>query len=274
MKKIFKFIPIYFIYIWLIFFAIFPLSLMFIISFFTKNSINLFSLPLTFNNYKELFLPIFAKIFFKSLFIALLTTILCLTIAYPFSYILVKSKYQSLLLIFIIIPFWTNSLIRTYSLIAIFKCKGIINNVLFYLHIIKTPLHILYSNYAVLIGLVYNLLPFMVLPLFTNMKHFNFELIDAAKDLGANKWVVFYYIFLPNTIPGIISGCLLVFLPSMTLFYIPNILGGAKSMLLGNFIQNQFLSLENWPKGSATNIILSIFSIIIFIFYHYKNNKK
>nr|WP_019216494.1 ABC transporter permease [Legionella tunisiensis] len=199
--------------------------------------------------------------------ISLVTTGCCLLIAYPFSYLLVKSKHQSLLLLLIIIPFWTSSLVRTYSLIAILKSKGIINAILLKLHLIDTPLALLYSNFAVISGLVYNLFPFMVLPIFTNMERFDFKLIEAAKDLGANKWAIFFRVFLPNTASGIIAGCLLVLLPAMTLFYIPNVLGGARSILLGNLIQDQFLVLENWPQGAATSVILTVLLLILLIIY-------
>ncbi|KGP62198.1 spermidine/putrescine ABC transporter permease [Legionella norrlandica] len=263
---------LYLLYFWLIVFCFIPLLIVFIASFLSKDSMHLVSLPLTLENYTVLFTPVFAKILFRSLLIACITTLLCLLIAYPFSYLMIKSKHQSILLLLIIIPFWTSSLIRTYSLIAILKYKGILNAILLKLHWIETPLPLLYTNFAVIIGLVYNLFPFMVLPIFTNMERFDFRLIEAAKDLGANKWSIFTRVFLPNTAPGILSGCLLVLLPAMTLFYIPNILGGARSILLGNLIQNQFLVLGDWPEGSATSVVLtSMLLILMFVFRRQKS---
>lgn len=258
---------LYLTYTWLFIFSFIPLGLVLIASFLSRNSSHLVSLPFTLTNYTALLTPVFAKIFFRSLLIAFVTTGCCLLIAYPFSYLLVKSKHQSLLLLLIIIPFWTSSLVRTYSLIAILKSKGIINAILLKLHLIDTPLALLYSNFAVISGLVYNLFPFMVLPIFTNMERFDFKLIEAAKDLGANKWAIFFRVFLPNTASGIIAGCLLVLLPAMTLFYIPNVLGGARSILLGNLIQDQFLVLENWPQGSATSVVLTVLLLILLIIY-------
>lgn len=254
-------------------FGFIPLSFVLIASFLSNDSIHLLNLPFTLGNYLALLTPVFAKIFLRSLFIALLTTGACLLLAYPFSYLLVKSKRQSLLLLLILIPFWTSSLVRTYALMAILKAKGIINGILLKLHLIDAPLSLLYSNFSVTIGLIYNLFPFMVLPIFTNMERFDFKLIEAAKDLGANRLAIFFQVFLPNTAAGIISGCLLVLLPAMTLFYIPNVLGGARSILLGNLIQDQFLVLENWPQGSATSILLSLILCILLFFYRRQNKE-
>ncbi|MFA5960125.1 MAG: ABC transporter permease subunit [Tatlockia sp.] len=259
------------LYLWLIAFGFIPLCLVFAVSFLSQNATHLVDLPVTLHNYAELFSPVFLKIFARSLLIALITTFLCLLLAYPFSFLLVKSKHQSLLLLLIIIPFWTSSLIRTYSLIALLKTKGLVNVLLLKFHLIDAPLSLLYSNFAVIIGLVYNLFPFMVLPIFTNMERFDFRLIEAAKDLGATKWHLFFRVFLPNTSRGIISGCLLVLLPAMTLFYIPNVLGGARSVLLGNLIQDQFLVVLNWPEGAATSVILTFLLLILLVIYRSQN---
>jgi spermidine/putrescine transport system permease protein len=260
----------YFIYLWLVLFSLVPLSLMLMVSFLSKDPIHLVSLPWTFTNFTELFSPLFAKVFFRSVVIALMTTVCCLLLAYPFSYFLIKSKHQSVLLLLIIIPFWTSSLVRTYSLIAILKFQGILNALLLYVHIIDTPLPFLYSNFAVISGLIYTLFPFMVLPLFSNMERFDFRLIEAAKDLGASKLSIFFRVFLPSTAGGIISGSLLVFLPAMTLFYIPNVLGGARSILIGNMIQNQFLVAENWPQGAATSMALT--GLLLFLLFIYRRH--
>ncbi|KTD18907.1 ABC transporter permease [Legionella jordanis] len=268
-----KSISLTIIYAWLMLFCVLPLTLVLLASFLSSNNNQLVSLPFTLANYSALLSPVFLKIFVRSLVIALLTTLSCLILAYPFSYLLVKSKQQSLLILLIIIPFWTSSLVRTYSLIAILKAKGVINSILLKFHVIDAPLSLLYSNFAVITGLIYNLLPFMVLPIFTNMERFDFRLIEAARDLGASKWAIFFRVFLPNTASGVIAGCLLVLLPSMTLFYIPNVLGGARSILLGNLIQDQFLVLANWPQGSATSIILTAL-LLLLLFIFRRQNKE
>jgi spermidine/putrescine transport system permease protein len=255
------------IYTWLLLFSFIPLLFIAIASFLSKDDVHLIHLPWTINNYLYLFSPSFARIFIRSILMAGLTTAICLLLAFPFSYLLIKSKRQSMLLILIIIPFWTSSLVRTYSLLSLLKFKGIINALLLNLHLIKAPLNLLYNNASVIGGLVYTLFPFMVLPLFTQMERFDFRLLEAGKDLGAGRLNLFFKIFIPNTLPGISAGCVLVFLPAMTLFYIPNILGGAKSILIGNMIQNQFLVVENWPQGAATSMILTLIIIIFFVFY-------
>lgn len=254
---------LYFLYAWLLFFSFIPLCLVFVASFLSKDSTHLVCLPFTLNNYAQLISSVFANVFLRSILIALITTLSCLLLAYPFSYLLIKSKHQSMLLLLIIIPFWTSSLVRTYALIAILKLNGILNTLLLKLHLIDHPLSLLYTNFAVISGLIYNLFPFMVLPIFTNMERFDFRLLEAAKDLGANRLSIFFRVFFPNTANGVISGCLLVFLPAMTLFYIPNVLGGARSILLGNMIQNQFLSLENWPQGTATSMTLTLTLMLV-----------
>ena len=251
-------LSLYFIGFWLFLFSILPLALVFLASFLSKDSTHLVSLPFTLDNYTNLLSPQFANVFLRSLVIAFVTTGACLLLAYPFSYLLVKSRHQSVLLLLIIIPFWTSSLVRTYALIAILKLNGVLNTILLALHLTQHPLSLLYSNFAVISGLVYTLFPFMVLPIFTNMERFDFRLIEAAKDLGASPLSIFFRVFLPTTTTGIISGCSLVLLPAMTLFYIPNVLGGARSILLGNMIQNQFLVLENWPQGAATSMMLTL----------------
>ncbi len=258
---------IFFIFGWLFLFGFVPLGCIFLLSFLTNDQAHMATLPWTFHNYTELMTPSFSKILWRSTLMASTTTLLCLLLAYPLSYIIVKSKHQTLWLFLIIIPFWTSSLIRIYSLIAILKIHGILNTLLIKLHIISHPIAFLYSNFAVICGMVYNLLPFMVLPIFSNMERFDFCLLEAAQDLGASRLIVFFKVFLPNTFSGIVVGSLMVFLPSMTLFYIPDILGGARSVLLGNLIQQQFLGAENWPQGAATSMLITIIFTLVLCFH-------
>lgn len=260
------------LYTWLLLFSFLPMLLVLVVSVLSRDSNSLVSLPLTADNYANLFTGDFARIVLRSLLMALVSTALCVLIAYPFSYLVIKSRYRSLLMLLIIIPFWTSSLIRTYALIAILKYKGIINALLLKWHLIDAPLSLLYNNLAVVFGLVYNLFPFMVLPIVSNMERFDFRLLDAARDLGANRRAQFTRVFLPVTAPGLISGCILVFLPAMTLFYIPNVLGGARSILLGNLIQNQFLVLEDWPQGAATSAVLSV--LLLLLLWCYRGQKR
>jgi spermidine/putrescine transport system permease protein len=216
------------------------------------------------------------SIFVKSIYLAAAIVLICLFIGYPFAYILARtrSRYKSLLLMLVIIPFWTSSLIRTYAVMAILKVQGILNTVLLAGGIIHHPLQILYSNLAVFIGLTYDLLPFMILPLYANIEKLDETLLEAAKDLGAGRARIFLRIILPLTVSGILSGSVLVFLPAMTMFYVPDLLGGAKSLLLGNLIENKFLLVTNWPLGSAISIVLIALMSLMLIAYWQFSRKE
>jgi len=265
------------IWVWLIIFAFIPMLLVFITSLLQQGDNELVRLELTLDNYFELFDPIFFKIFCHSFYVAGLCTLICLVLGYPFAYLLarMKNRYKNLLLLFVIIPFWTSSLIRSYAIVAILKTHGILNSLLLKLGIITEPLHLLYSDTAALIGLVYTLLPFMILPLYANIEKLDASLIDAARDLGANKIRVFIKIIIPLTLPGIIAGSMLVFLPAMSLFFIPNLLGGAKTMLLGNLIQNQFMAARNWPMGSTVSVALTLLmGVLLFIYWRTNKNTQ
>ena len=160
-------------------------------------------------------------------------------------------------------------------MITMLKPKGIINSILMNVGLIDKPLPLLFSDTAVVIGLIYNLLPFMILPLLTNIERLDHRLIDAARDLGANRFTTFRKITLPLTMPGIMAGSILVFLPAMTIFYIPDLLGGSKSILLGNLIQNQFLVTQNWPLGSAISIIFTLMlALLLFIYWRSMRGKE
>jgi spermidine/putrescine transport system permease protein len=265
----FKFFSLSVIWSWLIVFALFPFLLVTLASFMNHDESHLFKLPFTFAHYFELNNPIYLKIFEKSLYLAGMCTILCLLLGYPFAYIIARmeNRFKSLLVLLVIIPFWTSSLIRTYSMITLLKPKGIINSLLLWSGIITKPLTLLFTDVAVVIGLTYNLLPFMILPLMTNIERLDKQLIDAARDLGANRFTTFRKVILPLTMPGILSGCILVFLPAMTIFYIPDLLGGSKAILLGNLIQNQFLVTQNWPLGSAISIVFTLILALLLLFY-------
>lgn len=271
----FKHLSVTTVWLWLGFFALIPTVLVFVVSFLTSDPDVLFRLPFTVSNYWQIMNPSYPKVFFKSIYIAGGTTLLCLLLGYPFAYIIArtKSRFRSLLFLLVIIPFWMSSLIRTYAILAILKAHGLFNSFLMALGIIHQPLQLLYSNVAAFIGLTYDLLPFMILPLYANIEKLDETLIEAAHDLGATWLRTFFKIILPLTVPGILAGVLLVFLPAMTLFFIPDLLGGAKSLLLGNLIENQFLLITNWPVGSAISIVLIILmSILILIYWRFSKN--
>lgn len=263
------------IWVWLFVFALIPILLVLFTSFLTPNSDHMVSFPATFSNYFSVFNSAYAKIFLQSISIAFLCAVICLIIGYPFAFIVARTlpRIKAFLLLLIIIPFWTSSLIRTYAIVAILKTKGVLNTVLLSLGIIHHPLHLLYSYIAVLVGSSYDLLPFMILPLYANIEKLDSSLIEAARDLGANKFTTFIRIIIPQTLPGIIAGSILVFLPAMTMFYIPVLLGGAKNILLGNLIENEFLLVNNWPRGSAISIAV-ILLLCLFVFVYWKKRNK
>ncbi len=276
-NSIFKRISLTVVATWLGLLALTPLALVLLTSFLAHSSDQLIIFKLTSQNYHQLLQPLYFRILLQSLILAFSSTLICFVIGYPAAYIIgsSKSRFKPILILFIIIPFWTSSLIRTYAMLAILKTKGLLNAVLLYLGIIHQPLQILYSNTAVLIGCVYNLLPFMILPLYANIEKLDNRYFEAARDLGASRLQLLTRITLPLSMPGIIAGSLLVFLPAMTLFYIPVLLGGAKSMLLGNLIQNQFLSMRDWPGGSATSITLTVLMLLLILLYrHFAKGKQ
>lgn len=261
---------------WLIVFALIPLLSTLSISFLNFDDVHFFKWPLTLINYTQVFNLLFLHIILRSLYMSIITTILCLLLAYPFAFILanIKPNLKPLLLCLMIIPFWTSSIIRIYAIMALIKTRGILNTLLLHLGIIHQPLHILFTQYAVFIGLVYNLLPYMILPIYTSIEKLDNRLIDAARDLGANRTTIFLKILLPLTLPGILAGIILVFLPTMTLFYIPDLLGGAQSMLLGNLISTQMLTIRNWPLGCATSMVLTGVMLIFLGLQHCTQPKK
>ena len=263
------------LWLWLGLFTVLPIILMFITSFLTSDSATIVLFKPTLTNYQQLLNHSYLRIAGSSLYLASSCALICLVLGYPLAFIIARAetKYQTLLLLLVIIPFWTSSLIRTYAIVALLKAKGIINTFLLATGLAHAPSTILYTYTAVLVGCVYDLLPFMILPLYANIEKLNPEYIEAARDLGAGKFRTFVKIILPLTTPGITAGILAVFLPSITMFYIPTLLGGAKNILLGNLIEGQFLAANNWPVGAAINVVIT-FVMCLLIFVYWRNNKN
>lgn len=262
------------IFAWLLFFVLAPNLLVLAVSFLTRDGSNFYALPFTWENYTRLFEPLYAQVVWNSLYMSGLATIICLIIGYPFAFLLtkIKAKYRPFLLFLVVLPFWTNSLIRIYGMKIFLGVKGILNSTLISLGIIDTPIRILNTEVAVVIGLVYLLLPFMILPLYATIEKLDHRLLEAAKDLGANAFQRFVKVIIPLTMPGIIAGCLLVLLPAMGMFYVADLLGGAKVLLVGNVIKSEFLVSRNWPFGSAISIGLTILMALL-LFVYYKASK-
>ena len=246
--------------VWLGLFALLPHAGLVVVTFLTRGTQD-FVLPVfTLENYARLFDPSFGRILGQSVWLSLAGTVCCLLVGYPFAAMMARAsaRLKPWLLLLVIIPFWTNSLIRTYALVILLKSGGIISMILQWMGVTDRPVSFMYGDLAVFVGITYTFLPFMVLPLYASLEKLDHRLLDAAKDLGAGSLRTFWYITLPLVAPGIVAGSMLVFLPSLGAFYIPEILGGARTMFISNFIKNQFLVARDWPLGAAASIILTL----------------
>ncbi|WPX96405.1 ABC transporter permease [Candidatus Bandiella euplotis] len=255
--------------------TILPNLLIVLISFTQRDPEHLLNFNFTLANFAQAFSPIFLRVYINSMAIGVVTVLFCLLFGYPFAYFIYMEKsnaIKSILLIAIIIPFWTSSLIRTYSIIFILKLHGLLNNILLYIGIIDTPLNMLYDWGAVIFGFVYTLIPFMIIPIYLSLRKIDPALIEAAKDLGASKLRIFSKILLPLSYTGVVSGCSMVLLSSLGMFYLSDLLGGSKTVLIGNIIKNQFLLLDNWNLGGAISVLL--YFIVIFWIMLQKENYK
>ena len=259
---------------WLLLFVFIPNVMIIGTSFLTRDEANLIEMTFTMDNYLRLFDPLYAKVLWHSFYMAIVATLICLVVGYPFAYIVAKmpEKWRPFMLFLIIIPFWTNSLIRTYGLKIVLGTQGILNKSLIAMDIIDKPIRIMYTENAVMIGLVYILLPFMILPLYSAIEKLDGTYLEAARDLGANKLQTLWKIVLPLTMPGIIGGCLLVLLPALGMFYISDLLGGAKNLLIGNVIKSQVLNARDWPFGAATSIALTL-AMALMLYAYYRAGK-
>ncbi len=254
---------------WLLLFVFLPNLMIIITSFLTRDDNHFVSLVFSLDNYHRLFDPLYLDVLLHSLNMAAIATLACLGIGYPFAWFLARlpQRMRPLLLFLLIVPFWTNSLIRIYGLKIFLSTKGYLNEFLLWLGVIDTPFRIMYTPSAVIIGLVYILLPFMVMPLYSSIEKLDKPLLEAARDLGANKFQTFIKIIIPLTMPGIIAGCLLVVLPAMGLFYVSDLMGGAKNLMVGNVIKSQFLNIRDWPFGAATSITLTVVMGMMLLIY-------
>ncbi len=256
--------------IWLAIFFALPLLVMLVISFFERGLYGQVVPSFILDNYARFFEPLYLSILADTLIVSIATTAGTLVLAYPLAYYITKlpRSKQNIWLILVMIPFWINFLVRSYAWVIILRSQGLINTALIQLGIIEVPLSLLYNWGAVMVGMIYTLLPFMVLPLYTSMEKLDKHKLEAAYDLGANRLQAFWHVILPLTRPGIIIGSVMVFVSSLGMFVVPDILGGAKSMLLGNVIQNQFLSARDWPFGSAISMLMIILSAILIALYY------
>jgi spermidine/putrescine transport system permease protein len=243
---------------WLVAFFLLPLIVILGTSFMKRGTYGGVVVDLNVDNYTRLLDSDYFFIFWRSIWMAVVTTAISLLVGYPLAYFITRRspRIRGLLVLLVIIPFWTNFLVRTYAWIVILRSEGVINSILGGLGIIGEPLKMLFTPGSVLVGMIYGFLPFMVLPIYANLEKFDYALMEAAYDSGANEIKAFLRIMLPLSMPGIVAGCILVFIPSIGAFITPDILGGAKNMMIGNLIDRQFKAGRNWPFASSISVTL------------------
>lgn len=256
---------------WAVLFFFVPLLIVFAVSFAARGTYGGVVWTFRLTNYADLFHPLYFRIFAHSLLLAVVTTALCLCLGFPLAYYIARlpRRQQGVWLMLVMIPFWTNFLVRTYAWMFILRTEGVVNRLLIGTGLIDEPIELLYSDGAVLLGLVYGYLPFMVLPLYAAVERLDPVLVEAAWDLYASRWAVFWRVVLPLAKPGVIAGCLLVFIPSLGAFITPDLLGGARSMMVGNLIQHEYLVVRDWPLGSALSFVLMGFVIVAMVAYYW-----
>ncbi len=255
--------------IYLFILIVLPLILVTILSFLSRGTYGQVEFKFNLSNYVRLFDPLYAKVLVFSLLVGFGTTVICILVGYPLAYFIARApaRQRSLLLFLILLPFWTNFIIRIFAWMIILRSGGLLDSLLQWLHITQAPLNLLYSPTAVMIGMVYEFLPFMVLPLYTSLEKIENSLLEAAADLGAPPWKAFLRVTLPLSIPGMIAGTILTFIPAMGMFVVPDILGGAKTILIGNVIRNQFLTARDWPFGAAASMVLMLMTMVLTLYY-------
>lgn len=256
-------------YIWSAVFVILPLIYIIAVSLMTPAGGTSATMPLTGDNYARLLDPIMLDVFVRSLKLAAETTVICFLLGYPFAYCMARldGKAKSFVMLLIMIPFWTNSLLRTYGWIIILRGNGVINTFLLSTGLISRPLEMMYTYGATMLGMGYSMLPFMILPAYSSVEKLDRSVLEAARDLGAGKVRAFFTVTLPLTMPGILSGCVLVFVPSTGMFFISDLMGGGKVSLLGNLIDLQIHTARNLPFAAAVSVVMLLLAMIFIWVY-------
>lgn len=253
--------------LWLVLFVVVPGLILLVYSFCERDEIGGVVFTFTLENYERVFDPVYLRIFGRSVWYAALTTAICGVVGYPVAYYIarVPESLRNRLLLLVMVPFWTSFLIRTYAWITILKQEGLLNSFVKAMGLGIGPFDLLYTPVAVVIGLVYAYLPFMILPIYGSAEKLDNSLIEAAYDLGASPVRAFSSVIVPLTMPGIAAGTLLVFVPAIGMFAITDLMGGAKVPMIGNVIQNQFLIARNWPFGAALGVIFMLMFAVTYV---------
>jgi spermidine/putrescine transport system permease protein len=250
--------------LWTVVFSIVPLLIIVVYSFCERTAYGDIVYKFTTENYVKFFQPIYLKVLWRSVLMAVISTMGCLFIGYPMAWIISRAndKARNFMVMLFLLPLWTNFLLRTYAWMGLLRENGLFNAILLRMGFIEEPLKLLYTEGAVLVGMIYNFLPFMVLPIYSVLVKMDQGHIDASNDLGANPSQTFVRVVLPLSLPGIISGVIMVFMPALSTFIISDLLGGGQTMMLGNLIQNQFLSARNWQFGSAISTVMILMVLV------------
>ena len=254
---------------WLGLFFLVPLLLILAYSFGTSGVYGGITLGFNPGNYLKVFDPLYLEIVVRTFIIAAVNTIICLLVGYPLAYFIAFKgrRWRNVLILLVMVPFWTSFLIRAYSWVVILSGNGIANKTLQFLGITDEPINLIFTSQAVTLGMAYAYLPFMILPLYAALEKLDVRLKEAAQDLGASRWHTFWRVTFPLSMPGVIAGSILVFIPSAGEFVIPNLLGGSRTVMMGNLVQQQFLQARDWAFGSALAMILAALLLGAILFY-------
>jgi spermidine/putrescine transport system permease protein len=261
--------------VWLLLFVVAPMAILLVYSFCTRDDLGRVVFSFTWSNYGRVFEPIYLQVLGRSVLYAAITTLICLALGFPAGWFIARQRasLRNRLLLLVMIPFWTSFLIRTYAWISILKSEGLLNATLLAARFIPEPLELLYTPAAVMVGLVYAYLPFMILPVYGSAEKLDNALVDAAHDLGAGPVRAFSEVIIPLTWPGITAGILLVFVPSIGMFAITDLMGGAKVAMIGNVIQNQFTKARNWPFGAALGIVFTLLFVFTYLALQWRGRR-
>ena len=255
-------------FVWWAVFLVTPIGLILVSSFFRRGSFGGVVYEFTWDNYARAIDPLYLRVFLYSVRIALITTVICLLVGYPAAYFIAtraSARLRNALLVLVILPFWTNFLIRTYSWIVLLNREGVINRSLQAIGVIDSPLPLLYNDRAIVLGLVYGYLPLMILPLYAALERLNPEIREVAEDLGSRPLRILRTVTIPLVAPGIVAGCVFVFVPSLGNFPVPQLLGGGRRIMMGNLINQQFLEARDWPFGSTLALMLMLILMVLLV---------
>lgn len=250
---------------WMYLLVAVPFIYIIAISFMNAGTYGGVKLGFSFRNYLEILNPLYLKTFLKSIAMSFAVTAICLLIAYPFTYFIAKKSEikKTVFMSLIMVPFCVSMIIRLFIWINLLRSEGIVNKIIMWLGLSDEPLKLVYSLTGAMIGLVYMLLPFMILPLYSSIEKLDKYLLEAASDLGAKPYKAFLKVTLPLTKPGIFAGCVMVFIPALGLYFVTDLMGGSKTLVIGNLIKNQFITARNWPLGAAMSVVLMIITVIL-----------